>query len=133
MACGRQRCHAESQVDKVTAPAAQCRQPGSVFLVFEYCEHDVGALLAAWPGEGDQCSVVLAEGSCLLMSVGNTYCTWFSVPQDLMERPFSEAEVKCLTLQLLKVGTLPNAGFAKLLFPGSRSGERDSLEFQVGN
>ncbi|CAK9013951.1 unnamed protein product [Durusdinium trenchii] len=42
------------------------RQPGSVFLVFEYCEHDVGALL------------------------------------DLMERPFSQPEVKCLTLQLLK-------------------------------
>jgi len=37
----------------------------SVYLVFEYCEHDVGALL------------------------------------DLMERPFSQAEVKCLTLQLL--------------------------------
>lgn len=42
------------------------KQPGSVFLVFEYCEHDVGALL------------------------------------DLMERPFSPAEVKCLILQLLR-------------------------------
>lgn len=42
------------------------RQPGSVFLVFEYCEHDVGALL------------------------------------DLMERPFSQAEVKCLVLQTLR-------------------------------
>lgn len=42
------------------------RQPGSVFLVFEYCEHDVGALL------------------------------------DLMERPFSQAEVKSLVLQLLR-------------------------------
>lgn len=41
-------------------------KPGSVFLVFEYCEHDVGALL------------------------------------DLMERPFGEAEVKCLVLQLLR-------------------------------
>eukprot|EP00927_Polykrikos_kofoidii_P079556 TRINITY_DN76337_c0_g1_i1.p1 TRINITY_DN76337_c0_g1~~TRINITY_DN76337_c0_g1_i1.p1 ORF type:complete len:394 (-),score=48.09 TRINITY_DN76337_c0_g1_i1:181-1362(-) len=39
---------------------------GSVFLVFEYCEHDVGALL------------------------------------DLMERPFGQAEVKCLVLQLLQ-------------------------------
>jgi len=42
------------------------RQPGSVFLVFEYCEHDVGALL------------------------------------DLMERPFSQAEVKCLVVQTLR-------------------------------
>jgi len=42
------------------------QQPGSVFLVFEYCEHDIGALL------------------------------------DLMERPFSQAEVKCLLLQLLR-------------------------------
>ncbi|CAE7203969.1 Cdk10 [Symbiodinium sp. CCMP2456] len=51
------------------------RQPGSVFLVFEYCEHDVGALL------------------------------------DLMERPFSEAEVKCLTLQLLKAVECLHAAF----------------------
>lgn len=42
------------------------RQLGSIFLVFEYCEHDIGALL------------------------------------DLMERPFSQAEVKCLVLQLVK-------------------------------
>lgn len=42
------------------------KQHGSVFLVFEYCEHDVGALL------------------------------------DLMERRFSQAEVKNLTLQLLR-------------------------------
>lgn len=42
------------------------RSPGNVFLVFEYCEHDVGALL------------------------------------DLMERPFSGAEVKCLVLQLCR-------------------------------
>eukprot|EP00933_Yihiella_yeosuensis_P006835 TRINITY_DN111648_c0_g1_i1.p1 TRINITY_DN111648_c0_g1~~TRINITY_DN111648_c0_g1_i1.p1 ORF type:complete len:407 (+),score=54.32 TRINITY_DN111648_c0_g1_i1:110-1330(+) len=42
------------------------KQPGSIFLVFEYCEHDVGALL------------------------------------DLMERPFSQAEVKCLLQQLLR-------------------------------
>lgn len=41
-------------------------QPGSVCLVFEYCEHDLGALL------------------------------------DLMTRPFSQAEVKGLVLQLLR-------------------------------
>jgi len=42
------------------------RQPSNVFLVMEYCEHDLGALL------------------------------------DLMERPFGQAEVKCLVLQLLQ-------------------------------
>lgn len=42
------------------------KQASSIFLIFEYCEHDVGALL------------------------------------DLMERPFSPAEVKCLVLQLLQ-------------------------------
>ncbi|CAE8595346.1 unnamed protein product [Polarella glacialis] len=51
------------------------RQSGSIFLVFEYCEHDVGALL------------------------------------DLMERPFSVAEVKCLLLQLLHAVECLHAAF----------------------
>ncbi|CAK0810147.1 unnamed protein product [Prorocentrum cordatum] len=51
------------------------RQPGSIFLVFEYCEHDVGALL------------------------------------DLMERPFAQAEVKCLVIQLLKAVERLHASF----------------------
>eukprot|EP00406_Dinophysis_acuminata_P016855 CAMPEP_0179341588 /NCGR_PEP_ID=MMETSP0797-20121207/69925_1 /TAXON_ID=47934 /ORGANISM="Dinophysis acuminata, Strain DAEP01" /LENGTH=372 /DNA_ID=CAMNT_0021055689 /DNA_START=65 /DNA_END=1181 /DNA_ORIENTATION=- len=51
------------------------RRPGSVFLVFEYCEHDVGALL------------------------------------DLMERPFSQAEVKCLVLQLVRAVDRLHASF----------------------
>lgn len=50
-------------------------RPGSVFLVFEYCEHDVGALL------------------------------------DLMERPFSQAEVKGLVLQLLRAVACLHASF----------------------